>query len=237
MQEWMQGLLELQERDMRMAKIEALVNSVPAEKAASNGELKAAEAGLLAAKTGVKTAEMAIKAVELEVETIRGKMRDFQTKSASIKKNDEYQAALHQIETCKKQIVAQEELQMVAMEGVETAKQALAVEEKNLAAAKQRVAGMLGDLDVRFKNCSAELERMKAERTGTLANVPADFQQRYERLRASKYGGVNRVLVPIRANGSCDGCRMNVTAQLRVNAAKAQLATCNNCGRILYTED
>ena len=237
MQEWMQGLLELQERDMRMAKIEALVKSVPAEKALVEGELKAAEAALQAAKDGVRNAEKAIKAVELEVETIRGKMRDFQTKTATIKKNDEYQAALHQIETCKKQITAQEELQMVAMEGLEVAKQALAVEEKKMAAAKQRVAGMLGDLDVRLKNCSAELEKMKAERTCTLANVPADFQQRYERLRASKYGGVNRVLVPIRANGSCDGCRMNVTAQLRVNAAKGQLATCSNCGRILYAED
>ena len=237
MQEWMQGLLDLQERDMRMAKIEAMVRSVPAEKAAAEGELKAAEAGLLAAKEGVKNAEKAIKAVELDVETIRGKMRDFQTKTASIKKNDEYQAALHQIEACKKQITAQEELQMTAMEGLEGARQVLAVEEKKLAAAKQRVAGMLGDLDVRFKNCSAELERMKAERTGTLANVPADFQQRYERLRSSKYGGANRVLVPIRANGSCDGCRMNVTAQLRVNAAKGQLATCNNCGRLLYAED
>jgi predicted nucleic acid-binding Zn-ribbon protein len=233
----MQSLLELQDRDMRMAKIEAMVRSVPAEKAAVEGELKTAEAALLAAKEGVRNAEKAIKAIELEIETIRGKMRDFQTKTATIKKNDEYQAALHQIETCKKQIAAQEELQMTAMEALEAAKGAFAAEEKVMAGAKQRVAGMLGDLETRFKNCSAELERMRGVRREILGGVPAEFQQRYERLRASKFGGVNRVLVPIRANGSCDGCRMNVTAQIRVNAAKSQLATCSNCGRILYIED
>ena len=222
---------------MRMARIEALVKSVPAEKAAAENGLKAAEAARLAAKEGVRNAEMAIKAVELDIEGVRTKMRDFQTKTATIKKNDEYQAALHQIETCKKQIAAQEELQMAAMEGLEAAKLALADEEKRMAAAKQRVAGMLGDLDARLANCTAELETMKAQRRDTLGNVPPDFQQRYERLRASKFGGGNRVLVAIRANGSCDGCRMNVTAQIRVNAAKCQLATCSNCGRILYVED
>lgn len=237
MQGWMQSLLDLQDRDMRMAKIEAMVRSVPAEKAAVDGELKAAEAVLQAAKDGVRNAEKAIKAVELEVETIRGKMRDFQTKTATIKKNDEYQAALHQIESCKKQIAEQEEKQMAAMEALEAAKLAFAAEEKALAGAKQRVEGLLGDLETRFKNCSAELERMKGLRREILGGVPPEFQQRYERLRASKFGGVNKVLVPIRANGSCDGCRMNVTAQIRVNAAKGQLATCSNCGRILFVED
>ena len=56
MQEWMQSLLELQERDMRMAKIEAQVRSVPVEKAAAEGEQKAAEAGVQTAKDDVKNA-------------------------------------------------------------------------------------------------------------------------------------------------------------------------------------
>lgn len=238
MHEWMQNLLTLQERDVRMAQIEAQLKAVPGDKQKAEAELKAEEQLTAAAKDAVKTAEKAIKALELDAESIRTRMRDFQSKSAMIKNNEEYKAALHQVEVCKQQIGEIEDRELKAMEDLERAKHALVLEEKKVAAARQRIAEVLADLDTRARNCKQEVDKMAAARAELLNAVPEDVRARYERVRTSRahQDPNHRAFVGIR-NGTCGGCHMNVQAQLRVNALKGQLAACANCGRLLYVEE
>ena len=77
---------------------------------------------------------------------------------------------------------------------------------------------------------------MRQEREALVAkDIPVDVLRRYDRLR-TRTPADRRALVPIR-DGICDGCHMNITAQVRVNVAKGQVAPCLNCGRLLYIED
>jgi predicted nucleic acid-binding Zn-ribbon protein len=236
MHEWMQNLLNLQEKDLRLAKIEAQVAGVPRDKAKATDELKADEALVAAAKEAVRTAEKAIKSAELDAEGLRTKMRDFQAKSAMIKNNEEYKAALHQADACRKQVAECEDREIKSMEELERAKRNLEQQEKRLAAARQRVAEIVTDLDTRQRNCQQEIDKLKQERQTFLSCIPADMLKRYDRLRQGRYRAEHRSFVPIR-DGVCDGCHMNVTAQVRVNTIKGQLCSCGNCGRLLYVED
>ncbi|MFA4945398.1 MAG: hypothetical protein WC789_11940 [Lentisphaeria bacterium] len=238
MQEWKQALLTLQERDLRLAKIAAQLRAVPVEKAQVEAQRQQADQAVTAARDGVRTAEKAIKALELDAETLKARMRDFQSKSAMIKNNEEYKAALHQIETCKGQVSELEDRELRAMEALEAAKGVLAVAEKDAAAERERAVRQLADLDLRARNCQAEAEKMKAARPALVQAVPPAVFARYERLHTSR-GGQNpnyRAFVPVR-NGICGGCNMSVTAQERNDAIKGQLVACATCGCLLYAED
>lgn len=235
--EWMQLLLKLQEKDLRIGKIEAQLKAVPEEKAHLASDLTAEEAQVAAAKEKVKAAEMSIKALEIEAQGLQTKTREFQSKSAMIKSNEEYRAALSQIETCKQQIRLLEDKELVSMEELEQARRFLDAEKKKLAAAHQRVKETGADLDIRARNCQGELEKMNQERLGMLEGIAGDVLRFYDRMRARRLQDPeHRAFVPIR-NGACDGCHMNVTAQVRVNVSKGQMGTCQYCGRILYVED
>ena len=146
-------LLEIQDRDQRLAKLEAQLRAVPVEKKRAETELLAGEQGLATVRDQIRTAEKIVKSVELDIETVRIRMRDFQSKSAMIKSNDEYKAALHQIETCRLQVVGLEDKQLVAMGDLEKAKYTLEQENHKLEATRQRVKSAVEDLETRARNC------------------------------------------------------------------------------------
>ena len=139
MNDWARQLLLLQEKDMRIVKIEDQQRAVPKEKAAAQGETKDDEELVGMAKAKVREAEVAIKAIELEIESIRTKIRDFQTKSGMIKNNEEYKAAMSQVEGCQKQIAQAEDRELKGMDELEGAKRLHEALEKKLAATRQRV--------------------------------------------------------------------------------------------------
>lgn len=236
MQDWKKNLLILQEKDIRIAAIESQVRAVPGEKKKASDEVQAEEVAVAAAKEKVQTAQKTIKSMEIEVEEIRTKMRDFLSKSAMIKNNEEYRAALHQVDTCKQHISEFEDRELAAMEELDQAKHVLDAESKKLAAARERVIGVMKDLDTRIAVSQQELEKAKQERAGLVQGIPDEALRRYDRIRTARLTNDARAFVPIR-NGACDACHMNVTAQIRVNANKEQVSACPNCGRLLYVEE
>jgi predicted nucleic acid-binding Zn-ribbon protein len=239
MVEWVDKLLAVQDMDLRVDQLRQQVQAVPAQKAEAEKLLRDAQEAADQAKHALLEEEKALKTLEIEADTIREKKRDFQSKSTMIKSNEEYKAAMHQIEVCDKHIEDVEDRELELMEDIETAKEELSARQRELSAAKTRIAEMHEDLDRLAKKCKAELETLGVKRDPALEAVPADAAKRYSRLRKSMQARRldSRVLVPVRDGVCCDRCRMNVTAQTRMNARKGMLVTCGNCGAMLYWED
>jgi predicted nucleic acid-binding Zn-ribbon protein len=237
MHNWVENLLEVQRIDIRMAKLQAQFDSVPGDKAAAEGLLHGDEQRLAAAREAVQTLEKELKSIELDVEGLKGKKTGIQSKSAMIKNNEEYRAAMHQIEQYDHQIAQLEDRELEVMDAIEKARTAQAECLRVLDVTKRRVAEVRGDLDKRLAGSKAALDEMAKIRQPALAAVDAQAAQRYERLRSSgRSRNGQAVLVPIR-DEVCGRCRMNVTAQLRMNALKGMPVTCQNCGAMLYSED
>ncbi|MFA5203407.1 MAG: hypothetical protein WC708_03285 [Lentisphaeria bacterium] len=237
MHPWNQALLALQEIDARIAKIEARLAAAPAEKAAVQQELTDELTATSTAKERLREAEKAVKATELEIESLRSKMRDFQSKSAMIKNNDDYRAAMLQADTCKQQVSQLEDRELEQMAQVEAAKRGLAAEEKKLAEAKQRAAAKAGDIDTAAAGATRELERLRQERAPLAEAIDPPVRERYERIWKKRRHPDDRAFVPVR-NGACGACNMNLPAQTRVNVAKGKKdACCDTCSRLLYAED
>ena len=238
MHEWVEKLLALQDKDLRIARLEEQINAAPADKKKVDRLRTDAQSAATAAHDELQNQEKSLKTLEIEAETVRDKMRDFQSKSAFIKNNEEYRAAMSQIDGCKQQIRGIEDRELVVMEAIEEDRAAYAERRKELQAMEKRVSDMLADLDTRVKNCNAELGKLRGERKAAAAEVKADVARRYERLRQKRRQGRSdrRSFVPIR-DDVCDCCHMNVIAQIRNNARKGLDASCENCGALLYWED
>jgi predicted nucleic acid-binding Zn-ribbon protein len=239
MQEWVQKLLAVQELDLRLDKLREQLKSVPEEQAKVARMLGADEAVLTQAKDGLKTIEKELKQFELEADGLRAKKADFLTKSAMIKSNEEYRAALHQVEQCDKHIADIEDRELAVMGRLEAARATVAAAAKRLEATKQRAKEMSADLDTRLGNSKAQIAKLEAERLPTLVGIDPGTIRRYERLRASP-ARINhpdhRALVPVRDGVCCDRCRMNLTAQTRMNTRKGMPVPCENCGTMLFHE-
>jgi uncharacterized protein len=233
MHDWVEKLLKVQEKDLRIGKLRQQIEAVPVEKKKIQASLEDAKASLNAVKARVTDEEKRIKTLEMEVDSLRAKQRDFESKSAMIKDNDEYRKALHQIEMCRHKISGFEEEELTIMADLENAKTSFAEEKKAFASNEKRVEQMKLDLDTRAKNCQAQLEKLEVEREKLTAGIPAANLNRYNRIRKSR-PMTQSVLVPVGNSNICGGCHMNIPAQDRVNAARGSSATCPNCACLLY---
>lgn len=238
MQDWVERLLAVQEMDIRMDRLKEQIASVPGEREKVEDMLREAEAACTALHESIQDSEKELKHLEMEVDGIRAKKADFQTKSTMIKSNDEYRAALHQVAMCDEHISELEDKELEIMETIEEKRGQYRAAKARLEATKQRGEQMCADLETRLTNCRKQIDKLMAERIPALEGLDASLVKRYERLRGSP-ARINhpdkRALVPIR-DGVCDRCRMNVTAQTRMNTRKAMVVTCEQCGTLLYHE-
>ena len=115
MQAWVEKLVELQDIDLKIAKLELQLGELPKRQAEAELQYKAEADALAAATNDLKQAEVAAKGIETQITTARDKKRDFQAKTITIKNNDEYRAAILQIEMMDKAIADLEEKQIEAM--------------------------------------------------------------------------------------------------------------------------
>ena len=114
MQAWVEKLVELQDIDLKIAKLELQLGELPKRQAEAELQYKAEADALATASDELKQAEVAAKGIETQITTARDKKRDFQAKTITIKNNDEYRAAILQIEMMDKAIADLEEKQIEA---------------------------------------------------------------------------------------------------------------------------
>jgi predicted nucleic acid-binding Zn-ribbon protein len=190
-----------------------------------------AQTALENAKNRVKHLESERKALELEVETKNQLIARYANQQLQTRKNEEYRALAHEIETCKAEIFKIEDKEIELMEQSEAAQKQVMRCTQAAQEGRKLMEEQLAQLGAREKNLQSELAELTANREDLAAAVDEVARGRYERLFKSK--GEN-VVVGVQ-HGVCGGCHMRVPPQLLVQCqAQQELVTCSNCGRILY---
>ena len=188
--------------------------------------------------------------METEIATFVAKKRDFQAKTVSIKSNDEYRAAILQIEMIDREIGSLEEKQIAAMIEIDQLREKKAVKEKELTAGKARAKIVLADLDARKAAIEKQIAEQNAKRPAVVSELEAigkadaaagiertNYLASYNRLRASKAHSGTVGCVARLEEMACGRCHMNVTYQLKNETINGKLVFCPSCGAILYVED
>jgi len=226
-------LLIIQDRDRKLRQLKTELKNAPLERKALEGKLTGTSAALDAAKLKAKEIEVRRKDLENQVHLLNERIQKYEHQKLGTKKNDEYQAYDHQIETLKKEIAEIEDRELELMEAAEAQKPIVASAEKEAAATKAQVERQLNDLSEKVKSIEAQQVAILADRAKLTTAVDEDLLDTYQRLFDKKDG----VAVAALANEICQGCHVKSQTHI-IHAVKAakEVTTCLNCGRILYYE-
>ncbi len=224
-------LLILQDRDRKLRRVETELAHIEPERQSLKGKSSTAQAELEQAKQRVKQIESDRKRLELEVEAKKTQIERYANQQLQTRKNEEYRALAHEIETCKADIHKIEDQEIELMEKAEKAQKEVASCTRTFDAAKKLADEQITQLGAREQNLKKELAELKSNREELAAVVDDGVRARYERLFKNK--GEN-VVVGVN-HGVCGGCHMKLPAQVLVaSQAGQEVVACTNCGRILY---
>ncbi len=231
MLEAIEKLLILQDRDRNIRRLQAELANIEPERQTLKIKFTKAQAQLEQGKQRVKQIESDRKQLELEVDGKQQQIARYANQQLQTRKNEEYRALAHEIETCKADINKIEDRQLELMEQAELAQKEVVRFTREADEARKLADSNIAQLGVREANLQKELAALQSNRAELAAAVDDTVRARYERLVKSK--GEN-VLVGVQ-HGVCGGCHMKLPAQTLVTCQAAQeLVSCTNCGRILY---
>jgi hypothetical protein len=224
-------LLILQDRDRKIQRVQQELAHIVPERETLRAKATATQAQLETAKTRVKQIESDRKRLELDVETKKQQIEKYANQQLQTRKNEEYRALTHEIDTCKADITKIEDQEIVLMEQAEQAQKEASRFSREADEIKKIAESEIAQLNQREENLKKELAELQQGREGLAAAVEKTALSRYERLFKSKGD-----MVVVGVNHSvCGGCHMKLPAQIIVTCQGQQkIVSCTNCGRILY---
>lgn len=224
-------LLELQERDIRIAQIERELADIPRHKDEISARLGDSRNALAETREKIKSEQAHLKGLDLEIETRREKIKKLLIEQGSLKTNKEYQAMTLQIRSVEQEIARLEDQVLLAWETMEALASETKGRENALRTEEDRVQRDIRALDERAAALQKELERLRTERTALAAAIDTAWLSPYEQIMAKKR---DRAVVRVE-DGVCGGCHMTLPPYLKHEARKRnEIVLCTFCGRMLY---
>ncbi len=217
--------------------MEAQLKAVPADIGAVERKIAAEKAAIDAAKTEVKELETKKKLLETEIGSAETKLAKYKTQQSLVKKNDEYQALGHEIENTEKEISEFEGKELEVMYSIDEAKKKFAAAEAVLKANISGHEARIKTLREREASLAAELKTVQSDVAAARTPVTAPHLKIYDRVAARNMPAVVAI-----HGGKCGGCHLKISSEVESAArgkgvdVAGQLATCDQCGRIVYWE-
>lgn len=231
----LEKLLILQDRDARRIALENQLQAVPGEIALVENKIAAEKAAIEDARSELRRLETDKKMLETEIGSAEDRLGKYRTQQSAVKKNDEYQALGHEIETTEAQVSELEEKELEIMYQIDEAKQKFAAAEKEL---QDNITGheaKIVALNERETNLQAELTAVQAEVEAAREPVEMIPLRLYDRIAQHHMP----VCVPLK-DAKCGGCHLRVSSEVestaRGKSSDTELATCDQCGRLVYWE-
>ena len=214
------------------------MRSIPQEVALVERKIASERAAIDAAKNELKELETKKKLFETEIGMAEGKLAKYRTHQSQVRKNDEYQALGHEIETTEAAIGGLEEQELAVMYAIDEAKKRFAAAEAELKANISGHEERIKTLRERETSIEAELKTAQTEVAAAREPISEPRLKIYDRIATRNMP----VVVPVRA-GKCGGCHLKVSSEVE-SAARAKdsdattpLPACDQCGRIVYWDN
>ena len=232
MKQWVKDLLVLQAADMKTKRMNKRLKEIPAEKQAVLSDLEAEKQKLQKAKTKVLEAEKDIRQLESKINEVKGKIDDIQSKSAMVRKNDEYKAMLNEIAAQKSFISSLETKEIKMMDDLETDRKTYATAESLIANLENEAKENISDLEEIEKTLKSKIESSIKSREPLVKNVDSRLLPIYVRLIKKEGEPLTKI-----HNNTCGYCHLKLTPQTLNDAKKGLITACDTCGHIVYYPD
>ena len=228
-----QPLLDLQEIDDRIRKLQQEIHDIPQRKAQEQERLTGVQEVLTRAQAELKAAQARVSEAELEVKARQDKIQSIKQNQVLLKTNKEFQLYNLEIAKLEGEIETYEARQLAAMDDVIPVRHRVAEAEAKLKEDQAAVDADLTELDARLAAVRETLAAEEGARVEAAKRVTPQFLLYYERLRTKRWP----VVVALDEGGVCKGCNLvqppSVGQMVRRNQG---IVPCQMCGRVLYQD-
>src|SRR5271170_2749809 len=157
-------LLVLQDRDRKIHRVQQELAQIAPESETLRARATATQTQLDTAKNHVKHIESERKRLELDVEARKTQIEKYANQQLQTRKNEEYKALAHEIETCKADITKIEDQEIVLMEQAEQAQKEIVRTALEANEAKKLAESQIAELGQREENFKKELAALQSGR-------------------------------------------------------------------------
>ncbi|MGB9642563.1 MAG: zinc ribbon domain-containing protein [Candidatus Ratteibacteria bacterium] len=235
LKEDLDNLLELQDLDIKLNEIDALLEDLPQQIKAFEREGIAIQKELEELHKTSTNMKVSRREKEMELKAIEEQIKNLQSKLYDVKTNKEYQALQTEIETLKNKKSMLEDEILVYMEKDEQFKQhEKQLQEKmekhrNLKTIKQK------EIESKINQLEEERNQIKKTRDEYATCIDMVLLELYTRVKNNKKDGIAVCRITHDSNGSiCNGCYVYIPGYLVEKIKrKTEIVQCENCGRIL----
>ena len=233
MQPTVQALLNLQEVDREIFRVQSELRRLPRERDARKAELDRLEAKLGETRNDAKKLRVRIKEIEDQTATQRQRVRKVESEAASSRQDMALLAAYqHEIKTLKRDINGSEEIGLSLVEQVEGLEKQAASLQAQVEAESRVFAEFSGNVERELAEAQGRLAKLQAQRKQRMSDdIPPEPLAVYTRLLAAREG----VAMAALEGRICQGCYMEMPTNMVVRIARGtEIVQCPSCDRILY---
>jgi predicted nucleic acid-binding Zn-ribbon protein len=220
--------------DDQLVRVLSDLAKLPEERAQAKGRLAEAESAFQAAKERFQDFEKRARQAELAVKEKEDFLRKAEAKLMDVKTNDEYRAALREVENHKKEKDALEEQALELLTELDKHRAAFQADEAKFQEAKGVHGTLMEKLaadEAMLEKSRGELLRQREELAGRLDDQTASlFRKLSSRMRGA-------VITAVDNAGCCTSCHMQIRPQAYNEIVGHQAVhTCGSCGKILVPQ-
>jgi uncharacterized protein len=232
----LRNLIDLQNVDVRLNDVRARLAKFPKKIADSDARVAAGKAAVDGSKAAQQANLKDRKKYELDVESWKDKVRKYRDQTSQIKTNEAYRALQHEVQLAEQEIAKAEDRLLEQMVASEEYDRRIKAVEAALKEVEQVERVQRSTVEADRAVAEKELTELNAERAHTVAEIPENLLDHYERI-VKKHHGV--ALAEVRGE-KCGACGMivrpHVIQEMR-RADSEQMFHCETCTRILYLNE
>jgi uncharacterized protein len=225
-------LLRLQTLDLKIEQCKDRELEIPKQKSKYDVQRQRLGAELAESENRFKAMQLEQRECERDIEAKQEQINKYNTQLMAVKKNEEYQALLHEIEGVKKQIAQREERIIQLMVEMDEAQVKVAEDKARISAELKHIDAECATIDAELAEAVESRKTLEGKRKPLVDACEPKILRQYERIRHNKKQGA--AIVPLLSGTVCGGCHMQVQPQMVNEVMAGEIRQCRSCGRILY---
>jgi predicted nucleic acid-binding Zn-ribbon protein len=224
-------LRELHTLHQRAKALRDSLASGPKTLAARQAVLASRKAAVEQARKELLEGKAVVKRKEVQLQGQQAKSEELRIKLNQVRKQDEYNAIVSQLNLDSKTMNRLEDEILEGMTRSDEHTSALEATEADVAKLAREVDALRQDIESKAGGQRTQLGSLETAIAEAEAIIPADQRDQYRRI--IKQHGADALAAA--EGGACTGCYVSVTAQMMNELINAQhLVFCKICGRVLY---
>ncbi len=227
-------LLALQKSDAHCESIKQQLRSIPLEIDGFNRKIDLEDLAIKDSKNALKELEVRRHEKETEVGVSEEQLAKYKNQQLLVKKNEEYRALQHEIDTIVSKIGSLEDEELKLMLAIDEQKEKNATRTTERRQNIEELKGHIGRLQNNEAAFKAELDAALEAVRAAGEEVDENSNKIYQYVKTQVKHPPFVVLLRQR---QCTGCFLKVSNDVETSARhQNELHRCDNCGRIVYFE-